>query len=70
MKYTWAIIPEEIIVYKFLQTESLRDSLDQTQFHPTTSINSIIRRCEDQINFQICRINLLVVKIKPRVQDL
>ena len=52
---------------KFLQINDKIDSTgkDQTQLHPTTKINYV---SENQINFQIYEINLLMVKIKPHVE--
>ena len=62
------IIPEAIcLVFKFMQTNGkiTDEGKDQTQLHPMTKINYA---SEDQINFQICEINLHMVKIKPCVQ--
>ena len=54
------------LMLKFMQINDKIDGTgkDQTQLHPTTKINYA---SEDQINFQICEINLLMVKIKPCV---
>ena len=54
MKYTWVAIPEEIVVYKFLQIELVINDIDDNHFHPTAKTNFAISTCTEKFNFSIC----------------
>ena len=56
MKYIWANIPEEIVVYKFLQTDIVIDGSDQTQLHPMAKIDSALTTCTEDFNLKIGKI--------------